>query len=102
MEMSLVQALLQDVGNCASVPFGEESLLCVLNHPEQFREERVGYYIVVQEAGLCVFKDVLQGYETLLLYLRHAGISVEEGWKPAGERLADLVRSAIFSLYVFK
>lgn len=100
MTMSLVQAVLQDAENCASVLFGEDGALCVLNHPEQLKEERAGYSIVVQKAGLCVLKDVIQGYETLVLFLRHAGVPIEEGWMPAGEHLAKRVKTAVFSLYI--
>jgi hypothetical protein len=98
---SLVKALLLDRDNCASISFGEECRLCVLNHPDQLREERVGYYIVLEEARGPVLKDVVEGYETLMVYLRHAGVSVEEGWLPASEHLAQRVKLPIFSLCTF-
>lgn len=36
MTMSCVAAMLEDPHNCVYQPFGDEAVLCVLNHPEQF------------------------------------------------------------------
>lgn len=78
MAMSVVRALLQDAENCVFVPFGEEAVLCVLGHPEQFEQERVGYSIAVVRGRRCQFKDVVKGYEALVLYMQHAGVAVEK------------------------
>lgn len=103
MTMSCVQALLEDAENCAYLPFGEEAVLCVLNHPESLKQERVGYYLVIMKGGCAVLKDVVRGYETLVLYLEHAGLTALQGWMPAsaykGGKLAEHIQMASFSLY---
>ena len=71
----------------------------MLNQPERLKEERAGYSIVVQKAGRCVLKDVIEGYETLIVFLRHAGVPIEEGWMPAGEHLAKCEDGCLFSLH---
>ena len=83
MTMSYVAAMLEDPHHCASRPFGAEAVLCVLNHPEQFKDERVGYSVVVLTGGHTVLKDIVRGYAVLVQYLQHAGVVAEQGWQPA-------------------
>ena len=82
---------------------GTEAVLCVVNHPEQFKDERVGYSVVVLTGGHAVLKDIVRGYEVLVLSLQHAGVAVEQGWQPASSHemkdLGQRVQQASFSFY---